>query len=295
MHNKILSFISVFLLLFSQISAPLVVYAQEATPAASETSVPLPDSTPIPSPTSDVTTDLSPTPSPQPSQTPAPSLEPSPTPAPSLDESLTTLPTTQSASIDTSSTENQSSSILAPPLFQTNSDGSFTTTNPVVLNQTYKASQNDKVAVAFQKLPGNPGKLTIKEITLTDEQVAETNALSKVAYDITSTMADGTFEYTLTLPTPKTDNVEVKASEDGQTFVTLGGVTAQTDTLTITGLNHFTVFVLTASPASITDGMLSVIADTYVRQDAATNNFGTDTSMNVYSQTTNKNRRAGEH
>lgn len=60
-------------------------------------------------------------------------------------------------------------------------------------------------------------------------------------------MENGTFEYILTLPTSKTENVEVKASEDGQTFVTLGGVTAQTDTLTITGLNHFTLFVTTAT------------------------------------------------
>lgn len=129
-------------------------------------------------------------------------------------------------------------------------DKATTTKDNVVTDHLYEAPQNSKVTVKFNKLPENKGKLTIKEVTLTDEQVTQTKALSNIAYDITSDMQNGTFEYTLTLPAPKTDNVEVKASEDGQSFVTLGGVTAQSDTLTITGLNHFTLFVAVSADTS---------------------------------------------
>ncbi len=115
----------------------------------------------------------------------------------------------------------------------------------VRIDQLYKAPQNDKVTLKFNKLPSNPGKISIKEVPVNSLGDDNLNPVTDKAYDITSTMENGTFEYTLTLPTPKTEQVEVKASEDNQTFVTLGGVTAQTDTLTITGLNHFTIFVVT--------------------------------------------------
>lgn len=186
--NKFLSLITVFLLLFYQVSFPLAVLAQEATPSA----------------TPDATTEAS----------------------SSASETPTTIPFSE---------------------WQDTVDKAATTKDSVITDHLYTSPQNNKVTVKFNKLPENKGKLTIKEIVLTDEQMAETNALSKTAYDISSDMENGTFEYTLTLPTTKTDNVEVKASEDGQTFVTLGGVSAQTDTLTITGLNHFTIFVTTAT------------------------------------------------
>src|SRR5581483_1555718 len=45
---------------------------------------------------------------------------------------------------------------------------------------------------------------------------------------------------------------EVKASEDGQNFITLGNVTAQTDTLTISNLDHFTLFVVVGTISGTT-------------------------------------------
>lgn len=123
-------------------------------------------------------------------------------------------------------------------------DGVATTQSPVVLGQTYHAPQNDQVTLIFTKLPPNPGALTIKQVTVSHLFNNGLNPVTDTAYDITSTMEDGTFEYNLTLPTPTTQNVEVKASEDGQTFVTLGGVSPSDGILTITGLNHFTVFVV---------------------------------------------------
>ena len=99
------------------------------------------------------------------------------------------------AVIDTSSSENQPSATVAPEIWQVNADGSATTTLPVVLNQTYKAPQNDKVTVTFSKLPESPGTLTIKQIILSQEDKENLGAFSDTAYEITSTMADGTFTY----------------------------------------------------------------------------------------------------
>lgn len=298
--KKILSIISALAILWGQILFPTLVLAQEAaaSPTAEVSVSPTPEpppttaSTDQPTPTASPSEQPFPAPSasPQPTVTSSPSPELSPQPSPeasvtpsptsSLEENLTITPATQSAIIDTSTTESQNSASLAPPVWQTNSDGSYTTINNVVLNQTYPASQNEKVSITFTKLPENPGKLTIKEITLTDEQVAETGALSKVAYDISSDMADGTFEYTLTLPAPKTDNVEVKASEDGQNFVTLGGVTAQTDTLTITGLNHFTVFVVASPGGNTSDPSIGTISWTLGDTLNSNNSYATVTLNN---------------
>ncbi len=212
-------------------SAPLVVLAQEATPQPSPevTTSPTPQPTPTPP-------EQTPTPSPQPEPNPIPSPQPSETPSSTPAPS----PSQQQEATPSAVTTPQSTATTSA---QINNDS-------VVLGQSYHASQNDKVTVTFTKLPPKPGNLTIKQITLSKEQIVQTGALSNTAYDISSDMQNGTFEYTLTLPTSKTDNVEVKASEDGKNFVTVGGVTAQTDTLTITGLNHFTVFVVVGTISS---------------------------------------------
>ena len=124
-----------------------------------------------------------------------------------------------------------------------------TTSEAVQLNKTYVAPQNDQVTVTFTKLPANPGKLSIEEITLSDEQVASLHALSNKAYDITSDMTDGTFEYSLTLPKPKNqENVQVKFAEDvaglaNAETVASGDVKTETNSISAE-LDHFTIFVV---------------------------------------------------
>lgn len=139
----------------------------------------------------------------------------------------------------------------SPSATTTPENSGIYTIQTLQLGTTYKFPLNEKVSLTFTKLPQNSGTVTIKEIKLTSEQIKETGALSDTAYEITSTMEDGTFEYTLTLPTPRTENVEVKYSEDGENFAHLsGGVSAQTDTLTITNLTHLTIFVVTGTIAN---------------------------------------------
>src|SRR3990167_10011802 len=234
--------------------------------------------------------------------TPTPSEEPttaSPTPVDNLS------PPTSS---DNNPPESETSAQLAPAVWQTNSDGSATTTNVVSLDQTYKAPQNDKVKITFTKLPDPSDKLTVREVKLSSEQQDELSALSDTAYEFTSPMADGTFEYDLTLPLPQNvnkDEVAVKSAEstdeldNAQTLGEQKDVT--TDTITIKGLNHFTVFVLVNdtdgddsgdATDDIANGTLSAIEDTWVDQNSPTSNKGTDDELIVRSKSSDDNRRA---
>lgn len=124
----------------------------------------------------------------------------------------------------------------------------------VELGKTYVAPQNKDVTVTFTKLPETSGKLSIEEITLTNEQVATLGALSNKAYDITSTMENGTFEYDLTMPkvvnkasgisyieksADEVDSIkkeEIKSIEEN--------VTTTKDNIKAEDVDHFTIFVV---------------------------------------------------
>ncbi|QQG43355.1 MAG: DNRLRE domain-containing protein [Candidatus Daviesbacteria bacterium] len=270
--KKVFAIFSVLALIWSQILAPSLILAQEVTSSSSaELSV---------------------------------SQEPSPTPSPTLilDENLQAPPATESAVIiDTTPAENEPSATVTPEVWQGNEDGSSTTTANVVLNQIYKAPQNDKVTVTFTKLPEPPGTLTIKQIILSQEDKEDLGAFSDTAYEITSTMQNETFEYDLTLPLPseaKDKDIEIKVAEnvDGlDSGETVEPKEKTAEFVKITGLNHFTVFVL-VPPATtgVTNQAIAVVADAYIKQDATTTNFGNTGGdiISVYSRTTNMNRRA---
>ena len=116
----------------------------------------------------------------------------------------------------------------------------------LVTGTTYHAPFNQDVSVTFTSLPNDPGTITFHQVTLTDAQVKESGALTSTAYEITSTMTDDTFSYTLTLPNPSAKtNVGVQYSEDGQTFSPTANVSTSPTTVTILGLTHFTIFVVT--------------------------------------------------
>jgi len=138
-----------------------------------------------------------------------------------------------------------------------------TTKENVVLDISYEAPFNKDVKLIFSKLPEKSGTLSIEEIVLSEEETKALGALSNVAYDITSTMEDGTFEYTLTLPTPKnTEAVEILYAEDVASLDEAEAVSG--DDLKIdedsvsTTLDHFTVFVVVSpaptGPACISEG-----------------------------------------
>ena len=225
-------------------SAPTVTQA----PAPTVTQAPAPTVTQAPAPT--VTPSATPTDSssPAPTITPTPSDTAPPTPTPAPVDTITPTPTP--AGNLSPPTTVQNSATLAPAIWQANPDGSQTTISIVSLNQVYKAPQNDKVTVTFTKLPASPGKLTITEVKLTADQQKASGALSDTAYNITSDMANGTFQYDLTLPVSgntQGKTLGVKSSETVDGLKTSGVNQANQTTgnvVTITGLNHFTIFVV---------------------------------------------------
>lgn len=135
-------------------------------------------------------------------------------------------------------------------------DSSITFFEEVELGTVYSHSSNAGVQVVFTLLPENPGSLSIEEITLTDEQVEEFGALSNVAYDITSSMENGTFEYDLKLPAPKDKKVsKVVYAEDVKDLETDNvieveeekiSVDSTDESVSVNDLDHFTIFIVTS-------------------------------------------------
>ena len=137
-----------------------------------------------------------------------------------------------------------------------------TTIENVVEGQQYLYPFNDKVSVTFTKLPEESGTLTISQLEL-DEELAEKFG-TDVAFDITTTMENGTFEFDLHLPQPENlENPEaievvyadttadliveekvskVEKEEDGEQMVE---VVEEEGVVKAKGLDHMTVFVVT--------------------------------------------------
>lgn len=171
-------------------------------------------------------------------------------------------------------------------------NGKAQTRDVVSVNETYTAPQNDDVVVKFTKLPDNPGVLTIQEVKLTAEQQQDLGAVSDTAYDISSTMENGSFRYNLTLPKPAdAKDVSVVYAETTGDLGDAQDVTQQKQeeatAVTITGLNHFTIFVLVNDDdsGSITGAEIVGISDTFANENNPTTDFSTDVELKVQSKT----------
>jgi len=140
---------------------------------------------------------------------------------------------------------------LPIPLWDINGD-SATTYDVVKLGETYIAPQNSRVRIIFTKLPENPSTISIEEITLTQEEIEATGAVSDMAYDIKTDMLDGTFEYDLTLPNIEENTKVVYVEERVDLFTDVKEVTNEIisdseDTIKIKELDHFTIFFVSAT------------------------------------------------
>lgn len=125
----------------------------------------------------------------------------------------------------------------------------------VELGVTYKFASNEEVQVTFTKLPENPGSLSIEEIKLTPDQVESLGLLSDVAYDITSNMENGSFEYDLKLPlqegVEEISKVIYAESVEELSDILVSEVSSEQievvpgeDSVVVSDLNHFTIFVV---------------------------------------------------
>ncbi len=122
----------------------------------------------------------------------------------------------------------------------------------VELNKTYVYPYNDQVGISFTKLPESIGSLTIQEVALSDAQKVSLGAYTSTAYDITSSMPNGSFEYELKLPMPEAASnlpqvvfAESVADLDKFQAINTDKISVDGDNLTVSELDHFTVFVIT--------------------------------------------------
>ncbi|OGY31518.1 MAG: hypothetical protein A3C02_00750 [Candidatus Andersenbacteria bacterium RIFCSPHIGHO2_02_FULL_45_11] len=227
-------------------SAPVVVEVPQEAPAPEESQAPteivveeepLASQESAPEPTSDVT--------------PAPEVSESP-----VAETTEAVVAPDPAVAEEEKTQGQDTEEGA---WNITSNGAAITKESVSVHATYTAPQNSAVKVKFTKLPDTPGTLTIKEVKLTEDEQKQLGAVSDTAYDITSTMENGSFRYNLTLPKPSNaKDVTVKYAEtrgelDNAQDVTQKA-TQEESTVTITGLDHFTIFAVSADTAATAPG-----------------------------------------
>ncbi len=112
-----------------------------------------------------------------------------------------------------------------------------------VEEKEYVYPEDDRVRITFTSVT-EEGDLRISKVLLTDEEKELLNTTDSYAWDFTSTMANGSFTYDLVLPNDQGENIEVKYTEDGSTYNPIDSVLVEGNTIRISGLDHFTTFVV---------------------------------------------------
>lgn len=136
-----------------------------------------------------------------------------------------------------------------------------TTTSVVELGRRYVAPFNSNFQIEFTSLPEESGFITMSEVRLSGDMAEELDALDRTAYEITSTMEDGSFSYNLILPVnASSDEINVvyaenlsdleNAKETESTPVVID------DEVVIYGMDHFTIFVIVGTIVPVNTGVL---------------------------------------
>ena len=152
-----------------------------------------------------------------------------------------------------------------------------TTSDVVELGETYIAPQDSRVKIIFTRLPEESSTLKIERVKVGDLNLPEGfNTESEYAYDITTDMKNGTFEFDLTLPKPEGLDAEViyieKSINEAKQVLNEEDIKKievekliqeeGDDSVKVKDLDHFTIYITTYSDPSFT-----VEEDTYIRGD----------------------------
>jgi len=133
------------------------------------------------------------------------------------------------------------------------------TKEPVKLGVKYIFPEEEGVSVTFSCLPKNVDDrsvLRIQEVRVSDLNLPEEfKTDAEFAYDITTDMVNGEFEYDLTLPKPEGVEAEVvyidksleeaKNDTKSEDLNDINVTNQETDKVEIKDINHFSVYVLT--------------------------------------------------
>ena len=137
------------------------------------------------------------------------------------------------------------------------------TKEKVKLGVKYVFPQENKVSVTFKCLPKEESlrtTLKIEKVKVSDLNLPEGfNPYGEFAYDITTGMTDGDFEYDVTLPTAPDQDSEIsyieKTADEAKNQTEIktdeiktieeGKTSQEGDQIKATGVDHFTIFIIT--------------------------------------------------
>lgn len=272
--KKFFSVIASLSLLLDSFYAPAIAIAQEISPTPEPTSIveevitSEPISTGTPTIEQSVQLTEVPTPEPTPTETPIeiamPSIE------------STAIPTTLSTIEPTATLTTETEPQVADPsaeitvfekIYLTsdqtvvdsiNSDWNIDQTNgfavtkeKIKLGIKYIFPSENNVTITFKSLPANESlRSPIKIARVKTSELNLPNGMDsygEYAYDITTNMVDGTFDYDLTLPKPDNQNVEIAYIEDQNSSpIVLGDdkTSQEGSVVKASSVDHFTIFVV---------------------------------------------------
>lgn len=268
--HKVLNIYISLSLLVNSIYAPLSVYAQEITPSPEPT--PIVEESPSPEPSVLPTEEsiVSPTPSEEPtissSGTPISESTGTPIPIETFGEGVIAEPSAEI--LFTPKPEIEKVCLTDETIKDTeNSDwnisdagGYAETKEKVTLGVKYNFPQENKVSVTFKCLPKDESlrtTLKIQKVKVSDLKLADgINPYGEYAYDITTGMNNGDFEYDITLPKPDNTPAEVSYMEDksGELKVVEEEKTKQEGSVVkVESLDHFTIFIVMNPDETLVD------------------------------------------
>jgi hypothetical protein len=264
---------------------PTISQTQDPTPTDSQTNqtpVSDPTSTPTPTTTTSTQDNTNPTATPTPTTVSAVTETPTPTPTTAqstqADNNVNSSSPAQPASTQPTETptptpEEKPLPVPTPtPVEQacltneqlrdtTNDDwnidldkGTSETKEKVKLGLTYLFPQENKVTVKFKCLPKDENlrmPLKIQKVKVSDLNLpAEIKPYGEYAYDITTGMADGSFDYDITLPKPTNQVAEVsymETKDSGTQTIPVGDTNQEGDKVKANSLDHFTIFFVSTT------------------------------------------------
>ena len=269
--KKFISFIAASAMLLNSFIAPLSVLAQETTPSPEPTT----EAAATPVPSEDPTI-------PVPTETPAEIVEDSSLPTSVVPINPDSLSFVDDSIVEEPAVSEPSGELVSGGEIErenlgdsevkdsTNEDwninleeGYAESKENVKLGVRYVFPMENKVSITFKSLPKDESlrtKLKVQQVKVSDLNLPEgTNPYGEYAYDITTGMSDGTFEYDVTLPKSPDADSDVsyieKTIDQAKNSVTnedlkeidsskleQGG-----DTVKAVSIDHFTIYIVTTN------------------------------------------------
>ncbi len=174
---------------------------------------------------------------------------------------------------DNSNDEEKSNLAAKPSVWSVDGNRHYTNEN-IVQDFEYTIDEFDNLKIVFTKLPTESSKLNIEKVDIGDK-IGNANIIGN-AYDITSDMQNGEFEFTIYMPIPadySNKELEIKYSNDNTNFNDISGEENTSNYVKASGIDHLTTYVVVDNPSPPPVSNLQMIIDN--EDDECTTSGGT--------------------